>query len=73
MAWSNSDRNAALAAAVILAIAGLGFFVMPGLMMALSEISTWLAYAVACAFVLAFFGVFWLRARQQRRRDERRQ
>lgn len=67
----SSDRNAAIAAAVILLVAGLGFFVMPGIMMSLSEVSPWLSYAVAAIFVLAFFGVFWLRGRYQRQRDDR--
>ena len=66
---SRSDRNAAIAAAIILAVAMIGFFVMPGLMMRLSEISLWLAYGVAILFVLAFFAVFWLRGRYQRRRN----
>lgn len=65
-----SDRNAAIAAALILLGAGVGFFVMPGLMMRLSQTSPWLAYAVAIVFVLAFFAVFWLRARHQRRRQD---
>ena len=66
---NRSDRNAAIAAGLILAFVGLGFFAMPPLMMRLSEISPWLAYALAVVFVLAFFAIFWLRARQQRRRD----
>jgi hypothetical protein len=66
---NRSDRNAAIAAAIILAVAMIGFFVMPGLMMWLSEISPWLSYALAILFVLAFFAVFWLRGRYQRRRD----
>ncbi|VVT05586.1 hypothetical protein [Rhizobium sp. EC-SD404] len=66
---NKSDRNSALAAAVIMAFVGLGFFVMPPLMMQLSEVSPWLAYAVAIVFVLAFFAIFWLRARQQRRNE----
>jgi len=36
-------------------------------MMSLSEISPWLSYALATAFVLAFFAVFWLRGRRQRK------
>jgi membrane protein implicated in regulation of membrane protease activity len=67
-----NDRNSAIAAAIILVAAGLGFFVMPGIMLSLSEISPWLSYAVAIVFVLAFFAVFWLRARHQRRRDGER-
>ncbi|GLQ37987.1 hypothetical protein GCM10007908_16070 [Rhizobium albus] len=66
---NKSDRNSALAAAAFLAFVGLGFFVMPPLMIQLSEISTWLAYGVAVVFVLAFFAIFWLRARQQRRNE----
>lgn len=66
---NKSDRNSALAAAVIMAFVGLGFFVMPPLMMQLSEVTPWLAYAVAIVFVLAFFAIFWLRARQQRRNE----
>jgi hypothetical protein len=67
---SRSDINAAIAAAVILAVAATGFFVMPGLMMRLSEISPWLSYGLAILFVLAFFAVFWLRGRYQRRHHE---
>ena len=67
----SSDRNAAIAAALIMLGAGAGFFVMPGLMMSLSETSPWLAYGVAVLFVLAFFAVFWLRGRYQRNRQDR--
>lgn len=62
------DRNSAIAAAVILVVAGLGFFIMPAIMLSLSEVSPWLSYGVAVVFVLAFFAVFWLRGRYQRRR-----
>jgi protein-S-isoprenylcysteine O-methyltransferase Ste14 len=70
MSNKTSDRNAAIAAAVILLVAGVGFFLMPPLMLRLSEISPWLSYAVAIVFVLAFFAVFWLRARHQARRQD---
>lgn len=64
---SPSNRSAAIAAAVILGGTGLIFYFMPTMMMALSETSPWLSYALAISFVLAFFAVFWLRARRQNR------
>lgn len=60
-----SNRSSAIAAAIILGVTGLVFYFMPAMMMSLSEISPWLSYAVATAFVLAFFAVFWLRAKRQ--------
>lgn len=59
-------RNSAIAAALILGGFGLVAFFMPTIMLALGEISPVLAGAVAIAFVAAFFGVFWLRARTTR-------
>jgi membrane protein implicated in regulation of membrane protease activity len=59
-------RNSAIAAALILGGFGLAAFFMPTIMLALGEISPLLAGFVAIAFVLAFFGVFWLRARNKR-------
>ncbi|MEQ8306177.1 MAG: hypothetical protein RIA09_06420 [Hoeflea sp.] len=64
---SSSGRSAAIAAAIILGGTGLVFYFMPAMMMALSEISPWLSYALAIAFVLAFFAVFWLRSKRQSR------
>ncbi len=60
-----SNRSSAIAAAIILGVTGLVFYFMPAMMMSLSEISPWLSYAVATAFVLAFFAVFWLRGKRQ--------
>ena len=57
----------AIVAAVILLGTGLVFYFMPAMMMSLSEISPWLSYALAISFVLAFFAVFWLRGRRQRK------
>lgn len=62
---STSNRSSAIAAAIILGGTGLVFYFMPAMMMSLSEISPWLSYAVAIAFVLAFFAVFWLRGKRQ--------
>ena len=67
---TTSNRSSAIAAAVILGGTGLVFYFMPALMMSLSEISPWLSYAVAIAFVLAFFAVFWLRGRRQRKNED---
>ena len=61
------SRNAAIAAALILGGFGLVAFYMPTIMIAVGNYSTVAAGVVAVAFVAAFFLVFWLRARSQRR------
>ena len=61
------SRNAAIAAALILGGFGLVAFYMPTIMIAVGNYSTVAAGIVAVAFVAAFFLVFWLRARSQRR------
>ncbi len=67
---SPENRNSAIAAAILLAVFGLGAFYMPTVMLAVGNLSTVVAALIAIAFVLAFFGVFWLRGRSQKRRDE---
>ena len=62
------NRNAAIAAALLLAIFGFGAFYMPTIMLALGNISTVAAAFIAIFFVAAFFGVFWLRGRSQNRK-----
>ena len=64
---TTSNRSAAIAAAVILLGTGLVFYYRPAMMMSLSEISPWLSYALGIFFVLAFFAIFWLRGKRQRR------
>ncbi len=64
----NKEKSPAIAAAIILVVAGLGFFVLPSIMLKLGEISPWLAAAFGVIFVLGFFLLFWLRARYQRKR-----
>lgn len=61
-----STRNAAVAAAIILLGFGLTAFYMPTLMLAVGNVSTIAAGVMAVAFVAAFFGLFWLRARFRR-------
>ena len=64
------NRNSAIAAALLLAIFGLGAFYLPTIMLAVGNISTVAAGIVAILFVAAFFLVFWLRGRSQRRREK---
>ncbi|MGI6851684.1 hypothetical protein [Mesorhizobium sp. 1B3] len=63
-----SNRNSAIAAAVIMVGFGLLAFYLPTIMLALGNVSTVAAGAVAVLFVAAFFLVFWLRGRAQKRR-----
>lgn len=58
-------RNAAVAAACILIIFGVMAFFLPTIMLAVGNYSPIIAGIVAVLFVLAFFGVFWLRGRSQ--------
>lgn len=62
------ERSPAIAAAIILVGVGLAFFILPTIMLTLGDISPWLAAVVGVLFVLAFFLIFWLRARHQRNR-----
>lgn len=64
-----SQRSAALAAFLILSGFALFAYWLPTIMLALGSVSTVAAGVLAAAFVLAFFGVFWLRGRVQRRRE----
>jgi hypothetical protein len=64
---NKESRNAAIAAAIILGGFGLVAYFMPTIMIAVGNYSTFVAGVVAVAFVAAFFLVFWLRARSQRR------
>ena len=62
-----SKSHPAVAAALILAGAGLLFYLMPIIMLWLGGFSRWLAAGFGIASVLGFFLVFWLRARYQRK------
>ncbi|MCB1425874.1 MAG: hypothetical protein R3D65_13585 [Zhengella sp.] len=59
----------AVAALVILLGFGLVANFMPNIMLWIGQRSPVVAGIFAILFVLAFFGVFWLRARAQRKRD----
>lgn len=58
-------RNAAVAAAIILGGFGLFAFYLPNIMLLIGETSPIAAGVVGVLFVLAFFGVFWLRSRSK--------
>ncbi|MBW9116153.1 hypothetical protein JNB88_21170 [Rhizobium cauense] len=66
----SEGRSQAIAAAVILVVAGGFLYFMPAIVLWLGNYSPYLAAAVAACLVLAFFGVFWLRARYQRGRGK---
>ncbi|MBN9030044.1 MAG: hypothetical protein BGO05_17425 [Rhizobiales bacterium 63-7] len=59
-------RSPALAAGIIMLSVGLLFFLMPKIMLWLGDYSPWLAAVFGTLAVLAFFLIFWLRARYQR-------
>ncbi len=63
------NRKSAIAAAIILIGFGIVAFLMPRIVLAVGEYSTVAAAGLAVVFVLAFFMIFWLRARVQKRRD----
>jgi len=62
-------RNSAIAALLIILLFGTAAFYLPAVMLALGSFSTVLAGIFGVVFVLAFFMVFWLRARGQRKNN----
>jgi drug/metabolite transporter (DMT)-like permease len=63
------SRNAAVAALWIMIVFGVGAYFLPTVIIAIGNVSTIAAGAFAVLFVVAFFGVFWLRGRFKGRRD----
>lgn len=61
-------RSPALAALFILLGTGVVFYFLPRVMIALGDVSPWLAGVFGTLLVLGFFLLFWLRARYQRSR-----
>lgn len=62
------NRNSAIAAAILLAVFGLGAFYLPTIVLAAGNLSPFAGGLIAVLFVAAFFLVFWLRGRSQKRR-----
>ena len=69
MSNNSTPKSQAIAAAIILVGFGLLFFLMPNIMLWLGGFSPVVAAIFGVLCVLAFFLVFWLRARQQRKED----
>lgn len=66
MKMDRDNRNAAIAAAVILVLFFAFAYYLPAMMLAAGKVSGILAGAVVVVFMLALFVVFWLRGRSQR-------
>lgn len=67
MSGGDKGRSTAIAAILILLGTGAVFYFVPRIMIALGDLSPWLAGAFGAAMVLCFFLLFWLRARYQRK------
>lgn len=65
-----NTRNAAIAAAAILLGFSVFAYYLPKMMVTLGEASPIAGFALAILFVVAFFGVFWLRGRMKRNDEE---
>lgn len=66
---SPESRSQAIAAGVILVAAILVIYFLPSIVLTIGNYSPALAFVAGAALLLAFFLVFWLRARYQRNRD----
>ena len=64
---SGDNRSNAIAAAVILLVAGAIFYGMPKLVLWIGAYSPLLAVSVGALLVIGFFAVFWIRSRYQKR------
>jgi hypothetical protein len=62
----NETRNAAIAAAAILIVAGVALYFMPKIVLGLGEISPMLGFGAGVVIILGFFLIFWLRSRFRR-------
>ncbi|MGY5808527.1 hypothetical protein ACXHXG_12490 [Rhizobium sp. LEGMi198b] len=63
----SETRSTAIAAAIILLAAMVLLYLMPDVIVRLGDVSPWLGTGFGVLVILAFFLVFWLRARYQRR------
>lgn len=66
---NGSNRNALIAAAIIMLVFVVTAFYLPSIMLAVGETSPLAAGVVAVLFVAALFILLWLRGRSQQGRD----
>jgi uncharacterized SAM-binding protein YcdF (DUF218 family) len=66
---NSETRSTAIAAAIILLAAMALLYLMPDVIVWLGNVSPWLGTGFGVLVILAFFLVFWLRARYQRRKS----
>jgi hypothetical protein len=59
----NQTRSNAIAAAIILLVAGAGLYFMPQIVLGLGQFSPVLGFVAGAAIILGFFLIFWLRSR----------
>ncbi len=69
MSGERKAKSPALAALLILLGTGVAFYFLPRIMIALGDVSPWLAGIFGTLLVLGFFLLFWLRARYQRNHE----
>jgi hypothetical protein len=60
---NNETRNNAIAAALILVIAGGALYFMPKIVLGIGAYSPVLGFAAGILIILAFFVIFWLRSK----------
>ncbi len=73
MSTHPTDKSPFIAAALIMAGVAAGLYILPSLIRTIAEFNQYLAYAVGGLFILSFFLIFWLRARYQKRQNEKSQ
>lgn len=64
---ASSNRTSLIAAALIMLVAGVLLYTMPTIMLWIGSFSPALAGVFGALCVLAFFAVFWIRSRYQKR------
>ena len=62
----HETRNTAVAAALILVIAGVLFYFMPKIVLGLATVSPALGFAAGAVIILGFFLIFWLRSKYRK-------
>lgn len=64
---NDSNRANALAALIILVCVGAALYFLPTIVLSIGQFSPGLAVFVGSLVVVAFFAIFWIRSRYQKR------